>query len=125
MRHLPVATASMLLLSACADLADVQKQPVRLTLTVPAAWDRTGTCIAAKWNAYETQYLPVASEQRASVIVNQVTTGALGSIKRTLFLYEINGSGGQTIVTWRRDDYIANAASEREARQIIEACGKT
>lgn len=120
----PFVAAVAMLLSGCADLADVQKQPVRLTLTVPAAWDRTGTCIAAKWNAFETQYLPVASEQRALVIVNQVTTGALGSIKRTLFLYEINGGGGQTVVTWRRDDYLANEASEREARQIIEGCGK-
>lgn len=109
-------------LAGCTTVEEVQKEPVRITMTVPAAWDRTGTCLASAYNIYETQYLPVASEQRAEIIVNQVTTGLLGSIKRTMFVFEIKG-GTPTTVTWRRDTYIHDSF-EKEARERIERCGK-
>lgn len=109
-------------LTACTTVDEVQKQPVRITMTVPAAWDRTGACLASAYNSYETLYLPVASEQRAEIIVNMVTTGLLGSIKRTMFVFDIRG-GNPTTVIWRRDTYLHDSF-EQEARERIERCGK-
>ncbi len=118
-----LAAVLVLLVAGCATpLEDVRKEPVRITMTVPAAWDRTGTCLAAAYNDYETVYLPVASEQRAEIIVNQVTTGLLGSVKRTMFLFEVQG-GSVTTVTWRRDQHL-HISFETQARERIERCGK-
>jgi len=109
-------------LVACTTVEEVQQQPVRITMSVPAAWDQVGTCLALAYNGQETSYLPVASERRAKIVVNQLTAGLLGTVKRTLFVFDITG-GDQTTVTWRRDTYIADSF-EREARERIEKCGK-
>lgn len=120
-RLAPVFLVS-LVVGCATPVEDVRKEPVRITTTVPAAWDRAGTCLASAYNQFETVYLPVASEQRAEIIVSTVTAGLLGSIKRTMFVFDVQG-GSVTTVTWRRDQHMAGSF-ETEARERIERCGR-
>ncbi len=110
-----------LLAGACAPtIDDVKQRPVLLELTVPAAWDRVGACIASTYNGdYVPLYLPVFSERRAEVIVQFIVNGA----PWTQAVFQIVG-GEATKVTWQRVATIAVETMERKARETIERCGR-
>lgn len=99
---------------------EMQNQPVRLSLTVPAAWDRVGTCITAAYASdFETTYLPVPSERRSEVLVKFTGPGIV-QYKTAMYVFQIRG-GDRTTVDWRA--VTPNQAELRQARERIERCG--
>lgn len=109
--------------AACGYSTDeVAEMPARFTMTVPAAWDVVGTCITQEYvNGFEVSYLPVASEQRAKVIVKMVGPGIVQYVT-IMYIIDIKG-GSQTTVTWRARPPNTERADQRD-KAIVERCGR-
>lgn len=118
--------ASLLLFAGCAgcgySVDEVKDTPIHLRMTVPVAWDRVSTCLAAAYATdYETLYLPIPSEQRAQVIVKYVGIGIV-PYKSIAYVYEI--SGGPPAAITVRSPPPQSEINDRMVRTKIEACAK-
>lgn len=124
MRYSIALVMLLLSLTACGStVEDVQATPVALTMKVPATWDSVATCIAQFYmSTNETSYLPVASEQRAKVIVKFVGGGFV-PYASILFVFEISG-GNPTTVVMRQAQRGALDNQNKTARELIERCGR-
>jgi|GEM_PF-4284537 len=109
--------------AACGYTVDeVKETEPRFTVTVPAPWDRVGTCIAAAYTGgYQTLYLPVPSDRKAQIIMKMIGPGIV-QYQSIMFVFDIEG-GDPTKVTFRRRP--AHSSFDTEAREIIDRCGKT
>lgn len=117
----------MLTLVACGhSVEDVQDSPVAFTMQVPAAWDSVGTCIAAHYvSDTEALYLPVASQQRAKVIVKYVGQGVI-QYRSILFVFDISGGPETTVVVRQSQSglLVSPERGNRITRDVVERCGK-
>lgn len=119
--------AAILALAGCAtacgySVDEVKNTPVQLRLSVPVAWDRVGSCLAAAYATdFEALYLPVPSEQRAQLIVKYVGIGIV-PYKSIAYIYEISGGPAAAIVV--RSPPPHSEAANRLVRDKVEACGK-
>lgn len=115
------AVLLFLVLSSCGYTVDeVQTSPPRFTMTVPAAWDRVGNCLAKYFSEdYEALYLPVTSERRADLIVKFTGPGIV-QYKTAMYALEIRG-GDQTTVAFRRRDMASGI--DDKVRAEITRCG--
>lgn len=109
--------------AACGYSVDeVKDTPVQLRMTVPVAWDRVGTCLAAAYATdFEALYLPVPSEQRAQLIVKYVGIGIV-PYKSIAYVYEISGGPPATITV--RSPPPHSEAANRLVRDKVQGCGK-
>jgi len=101
---------------------EVQTSAPRFTMTVPAAWDRVGNCLATYYSTgdYDTLYLPVASEKRADIIVKMIGPGIV-QYRTVMFLLDVRAAGDGTAVTFRRRDLPARI--DDTTRTEIARCG--
>lgn len=108
--------------AACGYSVDeIKDTPVHLRMTVPVAWDRVSTCLAAAYGDMEVLYLPVASDQRAQIIVKYVGIGIV-PYKSILYVFEISGGPPASVTVRSPPPY--NETSDRLVRTKIEACSK-
>ena len=114
----------LMLAGACSSApGEVRNEPVRFSMTVPAAWDSAGACISAFYTTgYQSAYLPAANERRAEIVVREAAAAPLSQAGTVLYVLEVTG-GGQTTVTYRERPGLGNG-SERQARETVARCGR-
>jgi hypothetical protein len=117
------AIALAFLVAGCSGYTadDVRREPIRLSVTVPAPLESMVTCIKAAYiDEYTVVDLPNQAERRAELVLH-----AGGYPNVTSEVYDLRASEGGTAVAWRRQKMAANQSGrEDRARAVVERCGK-
>lgn len=119
-----LAIGALLALAGCGySVEEVGESEARFSVTVPAAWDQVGTCLAAAYaTELEALYLPVPSERRARIIT-KFRGGGFVVYQSIMYVFDIEGGDQGTKVTFRRRPQAVESA-DIEARERIATCGK-
>ena len=110
--------------SACGYSVDeVQSMPVASEVKVPGSWDAVGTCVATAYTGeYHTSYLPVPSQQRATIIVKMIGPGIV-PYATIMYIFEVAGTADGTTVTLRHRPVGGADAMKAKMKELIERCG--
>ncbi len=140
MRRVPallaLSAAAFASLAACSSVDPGRSPPARFSATVPSSWERVTDCLAHAYaptyrpdappaiTEYETATRAVAPERRAQVALYPAGTQPGPAAPAPVGLFDVSGSDGDTVVTWRRRaPSTAQESIDTDARQVMGRCG--